>query len=90
MDLVDEAQAQGNCLMDYIRNMADGWTQIVFVRKKSAPDSSFVTMEIKGKKIRQLCGRFNKYPGDDVVAFAQAVADRNGLELDLEDVFDDF
>ncbi len=90
MDLVDEALSQNNCLLDYIRNMADGWTQIVFVRKKSAPDSSFVTMEVKGRTIRQLCGRFNEHPGDDVIAFAQTVADKNGLVFGLEDAFDDF
>jgi hypothetical protein len=45
-DFLDEATSQSNCLAGYINLFIDGNCLILFMRHKSTPDKSFVTVEI--------------------------------------------
>ena len=46
-DFLDEAQAQQNCLASYIKKFIDGECIIIFMRLKSHPSDSLVTIEIR-------------------------------------------
>lgn len=61
-DIVDEAQQQSNCLRSYIGSVAEGRTEIYFLRKKSDPDTSLVTVQVSNGSVVQAKSRFNKEP----------------------------
>ena len=81
-DICQEAVSQSNCLMDYVDAHAGGSTTILFLRKASAPDESFVTMEVKGKVIEQVYGRFNHLPPKEVYLFLEKYARARWLYYD--------
>ena len=45
-DFLDEAAMQGNCLAGYIKIVVDGYFSIIFMRKKTDPENSYITVEI--------------------------------------------
>lgn len=60
-DIKDEATSQNNCVASYIDRVIDGYCDILFLRKKDAPDKSLVTIEVRDNKIVQAKRKFN-YP----------------------------
>ena len=58
-DIKDESVAQNNCVSSYIDNVLDGKCHIMFLRKKSSPNDSLVTIEIRNNKIVQAKRKFN-------------------------------
>lgn len=58
-DIKDEAVSQNNCVASYIDKVIDGQCHIMFLRKKSKPNDSLVTIEIRNNKIVQAKRRFN-------------------------------
>lgn len=55
----DEAVAQNNCVASYIDKVIDGECHILFLRKKSNPKESLVTIEVRNNHIVQARRRFN-------------------------------
>lgn len=70
-DIKDEAVQQNNCVASYIDQVIDGMCHIMFLRKKSNPKSSLVTIEIRNNHIVQAKRRFN----DDVTVEDQKAID---------------
>lgn len=70
-DIKDEAASQNNCVASYIDKVIDGKCHILFLRKKSKPDESLVTIEVRNNHIVQARRRFN----DDVTAEDQKAID---------------
>lgn len=64
-DIKDEAAAQSNCVISYIDNVIEGKCHIMFLRKKSNPDTSLVTLEIQNNRIVQAKRRFNDSVNDE-------------------------
>jgi len=58
-DIKTEAVRQNNCVASYIDKVIDGTCHILFMRKKSEPDESLVTIEIRDNHIVQAKRRFN-------------------------------
>jgi hypothetical protein len=52
-DVIEEGRRQRNCVGSYIRSIIDGNSKIFFVRKKSAPDTSYITAEVYHGQIGQ-------------------------------------
>lgn len=69
-DFIDEGEALHHCVgrMGYNKKMANGESLIIFIRKKEAPDTPFITMEYnpKSKKINQLYGDHDKQPDKEI------------------------
>lgn len=63
-DVVREATNQKNCLRSYVTRIANGETSVCFIRKKKAPDESYVTVEVYNSRINQLKGFANSNPRD--------------------------
>ena len=82
LDMCKEAIVQGNCLMEYIRNHAEGSTTILFVRKPDVPEKSFVTMEVSDGGISQVYGRYNEFPEIEVYHFLEEYARAEKLHYD--------
>lgn len=58
-DIKTEAVRQNNCVASYIDKVIDGKCHILFMRKKSDPDESLVTIEVRDHHIVQAKRRFN-------------------------------
>lgn len=61
-----EAEAQNNCVYrSYLSEVIKGYTNIVFIRKKTDIDNSYITCEVRDGKIVQYLAKFNSCVRDD-------------------------
>ena len=58
-EIKDEAVQQNNCVASYIKRVLDDECDILFLRHKDAPETSLVTVEVRGGVIVQASQRFN-------------------------------
>ena len=71
-DIIEEASKQHNCLRSYIERVRDGYTTVAFVRRQSAPEDSYVSVEIYENKLYQVKLAYNQDPHDkDLSKFLQ-------------------
>ena len=72
----DEIRAEGialhHCVGGYVERVAEGKTNIFFVRKAEAPDVPYFTMEFKDGEVKQCRGYANCDMPSDVKAFVDA------------------
>ena len=63
-DFKKEGDNNNNCVAGYANDHADGDTIIVFIRKKSAPEKSYITCQLTPKsfQIRQYRTAYNNNP----------------------------
>ena len=59
-EMIDEGNQQSHCVANYVQQVRDMKTTIVFIRYKDDPDTSFYTVEIKNDSIQQLKGFGNR------------------------------
>ncbi len=52
-DIIDEGQQQSNCVASYWNRVSRGETMIFFMRKITAPEKSYITIEYQSGSIRQ-------------------------------------
>lgn len=79
----DESVQQNNCVSSYIDRVIDGKCHIMFLRKKTRPNESLVTIEIRNNRIVQAKRRFN----DPVTKEEQEIIDKwNKRFADKEEV----
>ena len=65
---VEEATNQHNCLVSYCDSYSNKSCQIYFLRKKSNPNISFVTIEVdNNNKLVQARTKFNELPNEEVM-----------------------
>ena len=65
-EIVNEGSALHHCVGGYTDSHARGTTTILFLRRKSAPDSSFYTIELRNDNtIQQIHGFGNRWLGND-------------------------
>ncbi len=76
-ELIAEGKALHHCVANYAQDHAEGKTAIFFIRKTSAPDEPFYTLEVdeKAKVVRQNRGLRNCDRTEEVVAFEAAWLD---------------
>lgn len=85
-DLTTEAISQHN-FFELIQDVLDGYALIVFLRKKSQPNSSFVTVEIRDNTIVQFREQYDRMPDNiRVYDFIEKYATEKGLLYDPESV----
>lgn len=83
-ELIKESVSQDNCLTGYIWKYARGETNIVFVRKKDKPRTSYITMEISSDgDILQARARFNLLPKAKDFEFIEKYAKEKGFDFNL-------
>ena len=63
-DIIEEASKQHNCLRSYIERVRDGSTTVAFIRRKSAPEDSYISVEIFDERLVQVKAAFNRDPHD--------------------------
>lgn len=86
-----EGLSQNSCLSNYIERVAVGKTKILFLRRRTDPTKSFVTMEVSNGKIVQALTKYNATPSIDVFKFLNKYAKEKSINFDkdfLDDLFD--
>ena len=68
-ELVAEGKILHHCVGGYVSKYAKGETNILFVRRKEAPEEPFVTVELQRNAIKQAYGRGNSRPPKEVQDF---------------------
>ncbi|MGG4346469.1 PcfJ domain-containing protein [Paenibacillus lautus] len=68
-ELVEEGKALSICVGTYAEDYANGKTAILLVRRKNEQSTPFYTVEIQGRKIRQIQGYKHKSPTYEVNKF---------------------
>lgn len=68
-DFQTERDHLRHCILSYIEKHALAQTTIAFVRSKKEPNKPLTTIEIKGNKLIQAKGKFNKEPNPEVIEF---------------------
>lgn len=58
-EITKEGQTLHHCVGTYIKNIADGFTVVLFIRKEETPDEPYCTMEVRDRKIIQCRGKNN-------------------------------
>lgn len=73
-DFQAEADAQHNCVFSmYLDRVINGYTHVVFVRRKDNPTQSLITCEVNNGKILQFLEKYNNCPTDPtLIAFKAA------------------
>ena len=66
-----EGNAQHHCVATYMDRMVAGETCILFIRKKSEPDKSYYTVEVRNGVVIQVRGKYNMNPSEDVKKFME-------------------
>lgn len=75
-ELIREGKTLNHCVGTYAERYANGRTVLLLLRKKSAPDKPFFTMEIYENSIMQVRGKDNCAPNARVQKFVEAFAAR--------------
>lgn len=64
-ELVSEGSALHHCVGGYTTTVAEGRTDILFLRRKADPELSFYTIEVNEGRLVQIHGACNKWLGND-------------------------
>lgn len=64
-DLIVEGAILHHCVGGYVRDHANGETNILFLRKTNEIDTPFYTVEVKNNQVIQVHGSHNKWLGND-------------------------
>lgn len=81
-EIVEEGTNQKHCVASYVNSVRDGYTTIVFIRKKEEPKTSYYTVEIRDNKVVQVRGYTNRSPQEkEVLEFLDKWAKAKNLEL---------
>ncbi|ASR79492.1 PcfJ-like protein [Bacillus phage Kamfam] len=64
-DIATEGSEQSHCVASYARQVAEGTTDIIFMRLKKKPEKSLITMEIQNGRVVQARGFANRNPDEE-------------------------
>ena len=60
-DIIEEGKNMHNCVGGYVNKVLDGYSTIIFMRKSSSPDKSFITLELNNTlSVIQSKRKYNK------------------------------
>lgn len=64
-EITAEGRTLSHCVGGYVKNHAEGTTNILFLRKNDALDTPFYTIEVRDGWLVQIHGKFNRWLGND-------------------------
>lgn len=78
--LYEESEKLDHCVRTYDEDVAKGKTEIMFIRQKDKPNKPYFTLELKGRKVKQVRGKNNKDPNEDVIKFVRTWSNKFNLK----------
>lgn len=85
-EIIIEGQKLRHCVGSYVRDVADGKTTILFIRKLDEREEPFFTLELRDGKVRQVHGYCNRNieTEDGLTDFIRKWADRKKVEFSIK------
>lgn len=90
-DLIREGSSLNHCVGSYVDRVANSQTKIVFLRLNSAPEKSYITIEVRGDKtfddreyIKQVHGKGDRNATEDEVKIISQWAKIKGISYDAK------
>jgi len=80
-DLVFKGNALSHCVGSYIKQVVNGFTEIMFLRDNKDLEEPLVTVEVRNKQLSQARGQFNRLPNEDERKALNKFAEENELEV---------
>lgn len=78
-----EGKSQGNCVYtSYLREVIEGYTNVVFIRKKGEVENSYITCEVRRGRINQYLTKYNNRVTD-----TSALIFKNQYQNYLNEIF---
>lgn len=72
-ELIDEGAALSHCVAThYIKGYVEGSTDLLVIRKENEPNKPYYTVEVKNNIIRQIHGKNNCLPNEEIEEFIEA------------------
>lgn len=68
-ELIDESKTLNHCVKSYSNRVANGDTNIFFIRQENKYKEPFVTLELQNNEVIQCRGKNNSKPNDTVISF---------------------
>lgn len=86
-DLKDEGQKLHHCVASFTKQVAQGYTNIFFIRKIAEPDKPFFTLELKDNEVRQVHGFANRNANTEegLQDFIKSWANKNNVIYKVSD-----
>lgn len=78
-EYVTEAIVQQNCLLVYLYDYVENYTDILFMRKVGMEEQPYITIEIFQENITQAFLKCNEKPEEEAIAWLKAYAADHGL-----------
>lgn len=87
IEIIDEGRDLRHCVGSYVNKVADGHTDIFFIRKADDPEKPFFTLELQNSRVRQVHGFANSYASsvEGLVAFIKEWAKKNKISYKPEE-----
>ena len=84
-EIVREGSLLHHCVGGYTNSVAEGRTNILFLRRKSSPDMPFYTIEVRENDLVQIHGSCNKWLGNDpeAIPFVYEWLHKIGVTFDV-------
>jgi len=83
-EIISEGTDLNHCVGSYVDNIIEGKTYIMFMRNALAPDSSLITLELKGgEKITQAKGSYNRALNEAEMKFLNKYCKEKELILEI-------
>lgn len=80
-DLVKEGDSLSHCVSSYIKDVCDERCKIYFIRDVKLKNESLLTVEVRGNRIVQVRGKFNRNPNEDENNFVYQWANNKNLKI---------
>ena len=68
-ELFNESKELHHCVRTYAKEVANGDTNIFFVREEEDIEKPFVTLELRDKRVIQCRAKYNARPSEEVITF---------------------
>ena len=80
-DVVNEGKMLHHCVASYVQHIADRNTKILFMRHKTMPSNSLITLEIREDRINQYKGAYNRNPSPKELDAINLYAKKHNLKI---------
>ena len=80
IEILDEASNMSNCLASYVSSVAEGSSDIFFIRTQKQPDNALCDVEVKNGKVTQAYLSRNRKPSEEIMDFIREWAKKNNIE----------
>jgi hypothetical protein len=82
-DIVKEGTNLNHCVGSYVDRILQGDTYIMFMRKTNEKEKSLITLELRGNKILQAKGSYNRIMNEEERKFLDKYCKLKKIEVDL-------